>query len=113
MAGPGGARPGAGRPRNSVKYADQIKILNDAIARDVEKLYKLAVKQAEDGDGAMTRYLLDRMAGKPTQAVELSGEDGNALQQAIQIYLPDNGRGVRHGDSTATGTTGDVAGEPG
>ncbi len=37
------------------------------------------------------REILDRVIGKPRQAVEVSGADGKAGPQVI-VYIPDNGR---------------------
>lgn len=44
-------------------------------------------------DRQANQYLLDRVMGKPRQAVELTGKDGGAIP--IEIYLPDNGRDRR------------------
>jgi hypothetical protein len=55
-------------------------------------------------------YLVDRVMGKPRQAVELTGEDGDAIRHAVQIYLPDNGRDTRHdSDPPSTGSAGAMA----
>jgi hypothetical protein len=63
-----------------------------------------------DADRSANQYLMDRLLGRPTQAVELTGEDGEAIRSAVQIYLPHNGRENHAGDPTAEGPTGDVAG---
>ena len=55
-------------------------------------------------DFKANEYLADRILGKPTAAVELTGKDGEALE-VIQVYLPDNGRDARH----ATEAPGDPA----
>ena len=40
---------------------------------------------------AAAREILDRVIGKPRQAVEVSGKDGESAPQVI-VYIPDNGR---------------------
>lgn len=37
------------------------------------------------------REILDRVIGKPRQAVEVTGKDGESAPQVI-VYIPDNGR---------------------
>lgn len=47
--GRGGARPGAGRPRNEDKYADQIASFHDRVAADIEKRYERLSQLADGG----------------------------------------------------------------
>lgn len=148
MAGHGGARPGAGRPRNADKYADQIASFHDQVAANINDRYaalqQLAdggfeqieeewmpaglvqiTKQVVTGEGTVNvrelafpelppeqlvcvkrkrsiaapdfranAYLVDRLAGKPTQATEVSGPGGSAVpigivEAAARIYGSD------------------------
>jgi hypothetical protein len=41
-------------------------------------------------DRAANQYILDRVMGKPRQAVEVTGKDGGPIP--ITFYIPDNGR---------------------
>jgi len=99
----GGARAGAGRPRNSEKYATQIAAATDQIAEALGGLVanmlalangvriqeanpvtgNLEIYQKPPDRGANI-YLIDRIAGKPVQATELSGPDGGAIPLAIE-----------------------------
>lgn len=144
-SGHGGARAGAGRPRNNEKYAEQIASFHDRAAADIDKRYQALAFLADGGfeevetikrpaglitinkvvetkEGAIrvtelafphldpeqlviveqktriaapdrqtNQYLVDRVAGKPTQATELSGPGGQAvpvsiLDAAARIY---------------------------
>lgn len=137
--GHGGARPGAGRPRNTEKYAEAITSFHDAAADAIQARYRALTYLADGGfdeeaieevwepagliqitkeliteDGRSVNvkelafphlppeqlvcvqrkvkkqiaapdlkaniYLVDRVAGKPTQATELSGPDGGAIE---------------------------------
>jgi hypothetical protein len=97
MAGKGGARLGAGRPSNAVKYEDQIKSLNDAIARDVEEIYAKGLElvkgvqvqkivrgkpiiYSEPPCAKMIIFFLEKLAGKPVQQLEVSGQDGQSIE---------------------------------
>ena len=103
----GGSRVGAGRKTAADKA---LRENFQAIARDlivdelpglVGNLVSLAkgVKTTNKEGGVYTtlpdreanKYLLDRVLGRPMQAVEHSGKDGAALVN-VQVYLPDNGR---------------------
>lgn len=60
--------------------------------------------EAADKDRAANEYLINRILGRPTQAVEVSGEDGKPVETVV-FYLPRNGRDTPHGEGS-----GDVAG---
>jgi hypothetical protein len=137
MAGKGGARKGAGRPRNATKHATTATTLTELCAGFASQAFKNLVVLANGGyervkleyelqtvvpdpadldpeglprkpfealvlsgrkveyaepDREANKYLIDRFAGRPRQAVELTGEDGSAIRHAVTIYLPENGR---------------------
>lgn len=99
-----------GRPRKAEKYGGHIARAEDLIAdrlpQLVENLLKLAagvLVQETDRDGgvevftkppdrAANEYLINRILGRPTDQVEVSGPDGEALAERVLIYLPSNGR---------------------
>ena len=122
-----------GRPRNADKYKDEIASLNDAIAANALDIFARGMElvrgvevlqQLPDGSERvyrrppcpkMIQYYLDRFMGRPMQGVEVTGEDGGPIQQAVLIYLPDNGRdkdSSDDGDPTATGASRNLAQEP-
>jgi hypothetical protein len=87
MAGYGGARPGAGRKRKSEKYSQPIAAAEDRIADRlpalVDHMMELAAgvtvrEMTADGPKVYTRppdrqaneYLINRILGKPVEAVE-------------------------------------------
>lgn len=94
----GGKRPGAGRPRKSVKYAGQVAAAEDAIADRlpelIANLFALAAGvtvQAENRDGTTrvyteppnfkaNEYLINRILGRPTEHHEVTGDDGDAIE---------------------------------
>ncbi len=89
MAGPGGARPGAGRKRKTAKFETQIQkaesMIADRLPWLVDKAMELAdgvyiekpgltgplVYQLPPDMGAI-KYLVDRIMGKPTERRELT-----------------------------------------
>lgn len=89
MAGPGGARPGAGRKRKSEKFGGQIEkaegMIADRLPWLVDKAFELAegVTVQKPGltgpviyqlppDINAIKYLVDRIMGKPTDRRELT-----------------------------------------
>jgi hypothetical protein len=98
MAGPGGARPGAGRKRKSEKFAGQIakaeKRIADRLAQCIDNLQMLAdgvlVEEFNIATGKpmvfqrppdrqANEYLLNRIMGKPTERQEITGSDGDPI----------------------------------
>lgn len=98
MAGVGGARPGAGRPRKLDKNAGAIvkaeKQIRDRLPEIVDAQISLALGiTVQDKDSAGNtivysrppdvkagQYLIDRIMGKPTQRQEISGPDTTPIQ---------------------------------
>lgn len=105
----GGARPGAGRPRKLDKYAGQVAAaetrIADRLPELVEALMLLALGEMGPPDKAGLRpvlvppdfkaasYLVDRLLGKPGQAIALEDGDGGPLR--IVVEYVDDARG-RH-----------------
>lgn len=135
-----------GRPRKAEKYGGHIARAEDLIAdrlpQLVENLLKLAAgvlvqETGKDGgteiftkppDRAANEYLINRILGRPTDQVEVSGPDGEPLTERVLIYLPSNGRatatrldqldddGTDTADNDAeapAGTAGALPGDPG
>src|SRR5689334_21286008 len=93
MAGPGGARPGAGRKRKSDKFAGQIakaeKQIADRLLDYVGNMEQLAAgiwvdEEGKDGerriylrapDRQANEYLINRIMGKPTDRKEFMMPD--------------------------------------
>lgn len=111
----GGKRPGAGRKRLEIKRFTERQMLEKWIERDLadyyENLRALAMGeilvQKDDGrtksrkriyrlapDRAANEYLINRLLGKPTEPVELSGEPDKTLGV---VLLPSPGSLVKKG----------------
>jgi hypothetical protein len=81
----GGARPGAGRPkgsRDAATKAQQATISDIARRHTVEAVEALLDVMRSGSDSARVaaaNSILDRGYGKPVQAVEHTGKDGEAL----------------------------------
>lgn len=98
----GGARPGAGRPRKSDKYAGQVVAAENQIAdrlpQYIDNMARLAdgiYRQDEDEDGnryvyltppdrQANEYLINRILGKPTEKQEHTGANGGDLRVLVQ-----------------------------
>lgn len=123
----GGRRPGAGRKHAEVsrlrKEFDQVahELIVDRLPELIGNLVRLAnggyerverklepndrgelveverKVEVADADREANKYLLDRVLGKPKQAVEMSGPDGQpiplAVEQAIERIYGDDGIG--------------------
>ncbi|MEP7357657.1 MAG: hypothetical protein ABI847_10490 [Anaerolineales bacterium] len=95
----GGTRAGAGRPRKAEKYAGQIAALEGTIADLLPELLDLqlalargvTVQEVDPKTGGLkvyTRpperkaieYLINRLAGTPTQRVEVDSDPDGALE---------------------------------
>ena len=100
-----------GRPRKLDLYAGRIRSAEDQVAdrlpQLISNLFQLADGiwvEEKDGDGERrvysrppdrqaNEYLINRILGKPTEAVELSGPDGEQLASATLFHIYTNGRG--------------------
>jgi hypothetical protein len=76
----GGARPGAGRPSKPEAHAtpvkDAEKRIADRLPEVLERLFELAFCGDRKISLDASKYLADRVMGKPTQPV--SGDDAQA-----------------------------------
>lgn len=103
MAGHGGTRPGAGRKRKSETHAGAVAAaegrIRDRLPALVDTLFALAEGvrvERVTPDGAVDVfttppdlkaivYLIDRVLGRPTKAVALSGDDkGPVVVKVLQ-----------------------------
>jgi hypothetical protein len=55
--------------------------------RGLDRVAKQVVKQAVDGNKEAWQEIANRIEGKPSQALEISGPDGEPLQAQLN-YLP-------------------------
>ncbi len=97
----------APRRKRSTKLREDFRATtHDLIADNLPELVSLMMGLAwgikvKDGDDHVyttppdrqaIANLMDRVLGKPMQAVEHSGKDGGAIQHQVQFYLPENNR---------------------
>lgn len=85
---------GAGQKKGNLSFKSLLKrALKTTITTDartdlglkpgytvLEEVIAVLISKAKDGDVKAIKELLDRHVGKATQAVELTGKDGQALQ---------------------------------
>lgn len=92
MANKGG-QPGNDNGRKAKIWSDALR--KAVIDKDHKKLRKIAnvlVQKALDGDMAALKELGDRLEGKPIQAIEGTGDDGElALTLKIDYVGTDSG----------------------
>lgn len=78
MAGKGGRRPGAGRPKGGVSKLR--KDLQELITNDdISKALSVLRFKMKDGDTDSAKYILDQAFGKARQRNDLSLEGGIEL----------------------------------
>ena len=75
----------ATKHNKALKAAFDKAITEDDIKAVVAKM----IKQARNGDAAARKEMLDRLWGRPAQAVEISGADGDAIKVDIGGNLSD------------------------
>jgi hypothetical protein len=84
----GGARPGAGRKPRAVRNGTAIQQAEQLIKDRLPDIIGKMVALTEDPDKGVRLkaciYLTDRVWGKPTQAVEMSGEAGEAIRIRVE-----------------------------
>lgn len=82
-----------GRPITEAVIKALHQECDDGSGKKTKRLYKLAdtlVKRAcEDGDMVAIREVLDRVEGKPSQALQHSGPDGGPIQMEDLTDLSD------------------------
>ena len=79
----GGKQPGAGRPKGSVTRP---QIRDYFTEQDVKELIANAKAKAKEGDATILRALIEQIFGKPAQALELAGKDGEPIVVKIVQY---------------------------
>lgn len=86
MAARGGKRPGAGRKPNAVKRMLSTQASGLLSIEDEKRLWNQFL-ESEDENIALKAFLAwnDRVYGKPKQAVEHSGADGEPISLAIKF----------------------------
>jgi hypothetical protein len=126
--GRGGRRPGAGRKPKAERFAPKIaraeKRIADRLPELIDNLFVLAqgvrVEMLNpDGEPAVyarppdykaNSYLIDRILGRPTEAVEVGGPDGRPLPAPVTLVevnrlesrpMPDDDGGHTPGDARA------------
>lgn len=92
MAGTGGKRPGAGRPKGRPnKIAADVRALAQEYGADaIDKLAKLMNEaESEQAQIAAAKELLDRGYGRAPQALELTGANGGPITTKTERDLTD------------------------
>lgn len=113
MAKRGGKRPGAGRPKGRKDKATiaQLATLGDLAKNHTATALSALVDIAEKGESEASRVaaansILDRIYGKPKQAIEHGGRDGGPVEVIRRIIVRNDeiGHGVRpNGAGNGTG----------
>lgn len=80
--------PGTGRPKGSLEasgmYARETRIrLCELVAARLDEMVEAMIEKAVQGDVNAFTAVMDRAHGKPAQAVEVSGADGNPI-----VFMP-------------------------
>ncbi len=84
-------------PKGDKLWRDAIMVAVKRLTTGGKKTKKLAmladklVERALEGDITAIKEIGDRLDGKPAQAVELGGKDGEDLSFTITFVKPDNG----------------------
>lgn len=76
----GGKRLGAGRKPGSTNLP---KIRDYFTEKDIKELVENVKTKAKDGNDNMLKVLIEQIFGKPAQALELQGKDGEAIKIEI------------------------------
>jgi hypothetical protein len=75
--------------RDAIRVALAMRSKSEAKSALV-KIAEALIAKAEEGDLAAIKELGDRLDGKASQSVELSGKDGEPIP--VTVYLPNNVR---------------------
>ena len=84
----GGGQPGNQNARKGKLFYDALRIA--LLQEDRKRLRNITdklVKAAENGDAWAVKEIMDRMDGKPVQATEISGIDGNAMELKLIEFI--------------------------
>lgn len=119
-AGPGLERTDKGRVRfgegNALSYkghenrwkkqADFRKAISEAVSlQDIKEIAQAVVARAKDGDLEAARLIFDRVAGKPTDRIEIEGADGSQWAFVFRAKEPEPQTII---DTNATSVTTDA-----
>lgn len=77
----GGKREGAGRKKGiaSILAEKARDYIAERLDKELAPIVDRAIQDAKNGDKGARDWLTDRAHGRPTQPVELTGEDGDPL----------------------------------
>jgi len=94
MAGKGGYRPGAGRPKAAhTVQAEALKAyLIKKVIEQREPLISALIAKALTGDVPALKEILERTLGKVTEKHELTGKDGQPIPILAKLDVPTNHR---------------------
>lgn len=84
----GGGQPGNQNAKKGKLFYDALRIA--LLQEDRKRLRNITdklVKAAENGDAWAVKEIMDRMDGKPVQATEISGIDGNAMELKLIEFV--------------------------
>lgn len=84
----GGGQPGNQNAKKGKLFYDALRIA--LLQEDRKRLRNITdklVKAAENGDAWAVKEIMDRMDGKPVQATEISGVDGNAMELKLIEFI--------------------------
>jgi hypothetical protein len=84
----GGAPKGNDNAKKGKLFYDALRIA--LLQEDRKRLRNITdklVKAAENGDAWAVKEIMDRMDGKPVQATEISGVDGNPMELKLIEFV--------------------------
>lgn len=90
----GGARAGAGRPRNADKYTTEIEAASDLAAKHLNEAMQVIVNAVRSGDVKAAMYLIDRVMGRPVQ----QNVNNDTVTADIEMTLPNVQYNLTAGD---------------
>src|SRR5262245_35289336 len=79
-----GNKAGRGNPLNRHAHRLRYALLSAVKREDIREVAAALLDKAKGGDVAAIKELLDRVMGRPTQALALSGPDGEQLTLSVQ-----------------------------
>lgn len=93
VTGKGFRKGQSGNPTGRPKIIAEVRDLARAHTEDAIKALVRIVTSGESEAARVSaaQALLDRGWGKPSQSIDIGGQQDNPLK-VVQVYLPDNGR---------------------
>ena len=84
----GGGQPGNNNAKKGKLFYDALRIaLLQEDRRRLRTITDKLVQAAENGDAWAVKEIMDRMDGKPVQATEISGADGNPMELKLIEFV--------------------------